>query len=302
MTDQQEHPPVPTPGSAQGLDSKVEGGCPVAHGSVTSHGSESENPAIDSPQPKAHRPRTVADWWPNQLDLSVLHATTRQATRSAQHSATARSSRSSTSRRSSRTSPGPDHLPGLVARGLRPLRRPDDPDELACRRHLPRPGWPRRCRGRQPAVRAAQQLAGQRQPRQGPAAAMAGEAEVRPKALLGRPARPRGQRGPRVDGLQDLWLRFRPRGRVGARGDFLGTRGHLARRRTLHRRRPDVGGGRLHRDGPDLRQPRGADGQSGPAGGRGIHPRDLQAHGDERRGDRRADRRRPHVRQDPRRR
>ncbi|MCW2579525.1 MAG: catalase/peroxidase, partial [Blastococcus sp.] len=33
----------------------------------------SENPAIDSPQPKAHRPRTVADWWPNQLDLSVLH-------------------------------------------------------------------------------------------------------------------------------------------------------------------------------------------------------------------------------------
>jgi catalase-peroxidase len=73
MTDPQEHPPVPTPGSAQGLDSKAEGGCPVAHDSVTSHGSESENPAIDSPQPKGHRPRTVADWWPNQLDLSVLH-------------------------------------------------------------------------------------------------------------------------------------------------------------------------------------------------------------------------------------
>lgn len=74
MTDPQEHPPIPTPGSAQGLDSKVEGGCPVNHGSVTSHGSESENPAIDSPEPKGHRPRTVADWWPNQLDLSVLHA------------------------------------------------------------------------------------------------------------------------------------------------------------------------------------------------------------------------------------
>ncbi|MEV7455390.1 catalase/peroxidase HPI [Pseudarthrobacter oxydans] len=74
MTDRPEHPPLPTPGSAQGLDSKVEGGCPVDHGSVTAHGSESENPAIDSPQPKGHRPRTVADWWPNQLDLSVLHA------------------------------------------------------------------------------------------------------------------------------------------------------------------------------------------------------------------------------------
>jgi catalase-peroxidase len=46
----------------------------VAHRNATSYGSESENPAIDSPQPKGHRPRTVADWWPNQLDLSVLHA------------------------------------------------------------------------------------------------------------------------------------------------------------------------------------------------------------------------------------
>jgi catalase-peroxidase len=36
--------------------------------------SESENPAIDSPEPKTSgRPRTNQDWWPNQLDLSVLH-------------------------------------------------------------------------------------------------------------------------------------------------------------------------------------------------------------------------------------
>ncbi|MFD6856947.1 catalase/peroxidase HPI [Rhodococcus sp. NPDC060090] len=34
--------------------------------------SESENPAIPSPTPKAHRPRTIRDWWPDQLDLSVL--------------------------------------------------------------------------------------------------------------------------------------------------------------------------------------------------------------------------------------
>jgi len=45
----------------------------VAHGSATAQGSESENPAIDSPTPKGHRPRTNQDWWPNQLDLSVLH-------------------------------------------------------------------------------------------------------------------------------------------------------------------------------------------------------------------------------------
>jgi catalase-peroxidase len=35
--------------------------------------SESENPAIPSPTPKTNRPRTNQDWWPNQLDLSVLH-------------------------------------------------------------------------------------------------------------------------------------------------------------------------------------------------------------------------------------
>src|SRR4030088_3255652 len=35
--------------------------------------SESENPAIPSPTPKLTRPRTNQDWWPNQLDLSVLH-------------------------------------------------------------------------------------------------------------------------------------------------------------------------------------------------------------------------------------
>ena len=35
--------------------------------------SESENPAIAAPTPKAEKPRTNEDWWPNQLDLSVLH-------------------------------------------------------------------------------------------------------------------------------------------------------------------------------------------------------------------------------------
>jgi catalase-peroxidase len=35
--------------------------------------SESENPAIPSPTPKATRPRTNRDWWPNQPDLQVLH-------------------------------------------------------------------------------------------------------------------------------------------------------------------------------------------------------------------------------------
>ena len=57
------------PSSAQGE------GCPVAHDSATAQGSESENPAISAPTPKTGgRPQTNRDWWPNQLDLSVLHA------------------------------------------------------------------------------------------------------------------------------------------------------------------------------------------------------------------------------------
>jgi catalase-peroxidase len=35
--------------------------------------SDSESPAIPSPTPAAPRPRTNQDWWPDQLDLSVLH-------------------------------------------------------------------------------------------------------------------------------------------------------------------------------------------------------------------------------------
>jgi catalase-peroxidase len=35
--------------------------------------SESENPVIPSPVPRQTRPRTNKDWWPNQVDLSVLH-------------------------------------------------------------------------------------------------------------------------------------------------------------------------------------------------------------------------------------
>jgi catalase-peroxidase len=39
-----------------------------------SNGSESENPAIPSPTPKRTRPRTNRDWWPDQVELSILQA------------------------------------------------------------------------------------------------------------------------------------------------------------------------------------------------------------------------------------
>jgi catalase-peroxidase len=45
---------------------------------MTESTSESENPAISAPEPKVGRPRTNRDWWPDQLDLNVLHQHTPQ--------------------------------------------------------------------------------------------------------------------------------------------------------------------------------------------------------------------------------
>ncbi len=39
----------------------------------TASNSESENPALDSPTPSGNSPRTIQDWWPNQVDTSKLH-------------------------------------------------------------------------------------------------------------------------------------------------------------------------------------------------------------------------------------
>lgn len=41
--------------------------------------SESENPVIPTPQPKGDAPLTNKDWWPNQIDVSRLHAHAPQA-------------------------------------------------------------------------------------------------------------------------------------------------------------------------------------------------------------------------------
>ena len=133
------------------------------------------------------------DWWPNQLNLEMLH----------QHSPLAipwiavQLRRGVREARPEGREEGPrradDRFAGLVARGLRPLRAALHPHGVAQRRHLPHRRRPRRRGHRQPALRAAEQLAGQRQPRQGASPALADQAEVRQQDLLGRPHDPRWQ-------------------------------------------------------------------------------------------------------------
>jgi catalase-peroxidase len=46
---------------------------------VPERGSESESPAIPSPTPKAHRPMSNQDWWPNQPNLQILQKHSRRS-------------------------------------------------------------------------------------------------------------------------------------------------------------------------------------------------------------------------------
>ena len=157
--------------------------------------SESENPAIPSPRPKRVRPRTNKDWWPDQLDLSLLHQHSPLSNPMGESFDYAEAFKTLDVEALKRDYPGDEDLAGLVAGRLRPLRAALHPDDVACRRHIPHRRWPRRWRRGRSALCPAQQLARQREPRQSAPAALADQAEVRPEDFLGRSAGLRRQRG-----------------------------------------------------------------------------------------------------------
>ena len=231
------------------MNESTRGGCPVDH-----------ERALHPTQGGGNR-----GWWPDRLNLKILAKNPAVANPLGEEFDYAEAFNSARPRRGQAGHRGrPDDLAGLVAGRLRPLRPVHDPDGVAQRRHVPDQRRPRRRRGRAAALRAAQQLAGQRQPRQGPPPAVAGQAEVRPGALVGGPDGPHRQRRAGVDGLRDVRLRRRARGRLGAgRGRLLGPGEHVAGRRALQRRARARGAVRRRPDGPDLRQPGGPERQPG---------------------------------------
>ena len=214
---------------------------------------------------KAHSGTSNRDWWPNQLNLNVLH---RNPPDGRSHGRGVRLRRGVQEPRPRCPEEGhrggDDDVAGLVAGGLRPLRAALHPDGVAQRRHVPHQRRPRRCGLRRAALCAPQQLAGQREPRQGAPAALAGQEEVRPEDLVGRPDGLRRQLRPGVDGVQDLRLRRRARGRLGAgststgapRTTWLDDKRYSGDRaaRESSGRRPD--GSHLREPGGAQRQPR----------------------------------------------
>ena len=96
------------------------------------------NPAIPAPTPKAHGPRTNQDWWPNQLDLPVLHQHSPRGQPDGRGLRLRRGvqdprRRGAEARRHRRD----DDVAGLVAGRLRPLRAALHPHDLARRGHVP---------------------------------------------------------------------------------------------------------------------------------------------------------------------
>ena len=204
-------------------------------------------------------------WWPNRLDLSILHQNSPLTDPMGKGFNYAEAFKSLDLKAvKAGHLRADDHVAGLVAGRLRPLWSALHPDGVAQRGHLPHQRRPRRRRRGHAALCAPQQLARQCEPRQGAPVALADQAEIRPEDLLGRPDDPRRELRPRIDGLQDCRFRRRTRGRLGAAGrHLLGFRGQVAGGRALQRRQATRESSRRRSDGPDLRQSGGSERQAG---------------------------------------
>ena len=190
---------------------------------MSDSGSESENPVIPSPTPKPHSAQVE----PGLVAESAGPAGSPPALAPVQSDGRGLQLRGGVQDPRPRRAEaghhrGDDDVAGLVAGRLRPLRAALHPDDVARRRHVPHRRRPGRWRQRRSALCPPQQLARQREPRQGAPVALAGQAEVRPEDLLGRSDHLRRQLCPGIDGVQDVRLRLRARGHLGARRDLLG--------------------------------------------------------------------------------
>ena len=272
----------------------------------TASNSESENPAIDSPKPKADAPLTNQDWWPEQIDVSVLHAHSNKgnplgedfdyATEFAKLDVEALKADVISVITTSQDWWPADYgsYAGLMIRlswhaaGTYRIFDGRGGAGQGMQRFAPLNSWPDNAN-----LDKARRLLWPVKQKYGNKISwadllvFAGNAALESAGFetfgfaFGRPDFWEPEEI--LFGEEDEWLgtdkRYSGASRAAARGAL-----------------------RRHHDGPDLRESRRPRRQAGSAGRGHRHPRDVRPDGDERRGDRRADRRWPHPRQDPRRR
>jgi len=270
---------------------------------MTESVSESENPAIPSPTPEVPHPRTNHDWWPNQLDVSVLH----------------------------RNSPVSDpmgedfdYAQEFATLDLDALKR-----DLIALMTSSQEWWPADYGHYGPLfIRMSWHAAGTYRIADGRGGGGQGAQRFAPlnswpdnasldkaRRLLWPIKRKYGRRISWADllvftgnvamesmGFQTFGFGFGREDIWEPEEIFWGSEDNVARGRALQRQAPARQAAGRGADGPDLREPGGPEREPRPAGVRLGHTRDLRPQCDERRGDGRADRRRPHLRQDARRR
>ena len=192
--------------------------------------SESSNPAIRAPQPSTHRPRSNQDWWPNQLNLGVLHQhhpkgnpmgadfDYREAFANLDVEALKQDLVGVMTDSQDWWPADFGHYGGLFIRlswhaaGTYRIEDGRGGGGDGGQRFAPLNSWPDNAN-----LDKARRLLW-------PVKKKYGNSH-----LVGRPPRARGQRRAGVDGGRDVRLRLRARGHVGAGGDLLGSRGRLAR-------------------------------------------------------------------------
>ena len=179
---------------------------------------ENKCPVVGGSYTRVGESQTNAEWWPNQLNVSILNGHSPAADpmdKDFDYAAEFKIARPGRLKKGHRGSN--DQVTGVVARRTMAITvRSSFAWRGTAQERIEFLTVEAERIGRS-ALRPTEQLARQRQSRQGSPTSLVSQAEVRAQDLMGRPHDLRRQLCFGVHGIQDLRLRRWPRGHLGAR-------------------------------------------------------------------------------------